>query len=230
MNNGSPVTVCTTDASGHGTVAKANLPNGAYTLYSTVAKALGDMSSPFGKNVTITDNTTDIYVMPDGIILYWYGYKPYELYKTNTYASSYSSDNVNIVYNTNTISWRTTAAGEGPANLIQQLRRNSANIQTVNRGTCIVKVFGSANANMDITGRMTSRNGGQAMNNSTYVRPYNLGTYGTLQTSTVNDYIIFRRTITYSDNIDGYLTMDQSSRLQDINSGYDIYAAYFETT
>ena len=52
MDNGSPVTVCTTDASGHGTVAKSSLPNGTYTLYSTVNQT--------SKTVTVTDGTSEI--------------------------------------------------------------------------------------------------------------------------------------------------------------------------
>jgi hypothetical protein len=52
MDNGSSVTVCTTDTSGHGTVAKSSLPNGTYTLYSTVNQT--------SKTVTVTDGTSEI--------------------------------------------------------------------------------------------------------------------------------------------------------------------------
>jgi hypothetical protein len=52
MDNGSSVTVCTTDTSGHGTVAKSSLPNGTYTLYSTVNHT--------SKTVTVTDGTAEI--------------------------------------------------------------------------------------------------------------------------------------------------------------------------
>lgn len=72
MDNGSPVTVCTTDASGHGTVSKSNLPNGTYTLYSSVAKDPNNLSNDYSKSITITDSTNEIYVMPDNAY-YWYG-------------------------------------------------------------------------------------------------------------------------------------------------------------
>lgn len=52
MVDGSPVTVCTTDGTGHGVANKSNLPNGTYLLYSTVNST--------SKSVTVTDGTSEI--------------------------------------------------------------------------------------------------------------------------------------------------------------------------
>jgi hypothetical protein len=52
MVDGSPVTVCTTDGTGHGVANKSNLPNGTYLLYSTVNST--------NKSVTVTDGTSEI--------------------------------------------------------------------------------------------------------------------------------------------------------------------------
>lgn len=71
--NGQDITVCTTDATGHGTVSKQDLPNGIYTLYSTVANDPDNLSNPYTKSITVTDGTVEIYVMPENC-LYWYGY------------------------------------------------------------------------------------------------------------------------------------------------------------
>ena len=50
-----------------------SLPNGTYTFYSTVAKDPNNLSNPYSKTITITSETTDIWVMPSNT-LYWYGY------------------------------------------------------------------------------------------------------------------------------------------------------------
>lgn len=71
--NGQDITICTTDATGHGTVSKQDLPNGTYTLYSTVANDPDNLSNPYTKSITVTDGTVEIYVMPENC-LYWYGY------------------------------------------------------------------------------------------------------------------------------------------------------------
>lgn len=65
--------VATTDTTGHALIDKANLPNGTYTLRSTVAKDPDDLSNDFTKVVEVTDATKAIFLMPDNT-LYWYGY------------------------------------------------------------------------------------------------------------------------------------------------------------
>ena len=72
-SNNNPVTIATTDSTGHATVLKSNLPNGEYDLFSTVAKNPYDLASAYHKKVKVTDDTIDIYVMPDDS-LYWYGF------------------------------------------------------------------------------------------------------------------------------------------------------------
>lgn len=71
--DGQDITICTTDTTGHGTVAKSLLPNGTYTLKSTVADDPSNLSNKYSKTVTITDGTSEIYLMPENT-MYWYGY------------------------------------------------------------------------------------------------------------------------------------------------------------
>lgn len=49
-------------------------PSGSsITFTSGVAKDPSDLASDYSKTVTITSNTTEIYLMPDNVV-YWYGY------------------------------------------------------------------------------------------------------------------------------------------------------------
>ena len=50
-----------------------SLPNGTYTIYSSVAKNPDNLSQAYSKSVTITSATTEIRVMPSNV-LYWYGF------------------------------------------------------------------------------------------------------------------------------------------------------------
>lgn len=102
MDNGSPVIVCTTDTTGHGTVSKSSLPNGTYTLYSTVAKDPDNLSNDYSKSVTIADNTLEIDLMPveRSKMLYWYGYKISDTTAINV-DSTYTLDEQSLSFNTN---------------------------------------------------------------------------------------------------------------------------------
>ena len=57
----------TTDTSGYG--GTIELPLGTYTVKGGYTE--------YSKSVTVDKNTTEIYAMPDGTIVYWYGYMPY---------------------------------------------------------------------------------------------------------------------------------------------------------
>lgn len=67
------------------------------TFTSSVAKAPDNLSNDYSKTITITSSTTDIYVMPDGHIVYWYGYL------THTLVDIASSGSGSISYNTNSL-------------------------------------------------------------------------------------------------------------------------------
>lgn len=74
INNGVTIPLCHTDSTGLGFVSKDKLPVGTYTIYSSVAKNPSSLSDAYSKSVTVTSGTTEIYLMPEGSILYWYGY------------------------------------------------------------------------------------------------------------------------------------------------------------
>lgn len=91
--SGSAIT-CVTDSTGHGTVAKNDMPAGTYTLSSIIAKDPSNLSNDYTKTVTITEGTSEVYFMPDGEVLYWYGYKPNE-FVAYAYKASGVSQGVN---------------------------------------------------------------------------------------------------------------------------------------
>ena len=71
-------TVTLTDAKGNAFTADTNsagyggtleIPVGVYTIKGG--------HTQHSKSVTVTKATTAVYAMPDGTIVYWYGYKPY---------------------------------------------------------------------------------------------------------------------------------------------------------
>lgn len=78
-DNGENVILCTTDATGKAEnvqfirTSSENYIN--LFLYSTVAYDPGDTSKKYSKTIMLTKSTSEINVMPDGEVLYWYGYK-----------------------------------------------------------------------------------------------------------------------------------------------------------
>lgn len=80
MDNGSPVTLCTTDTDGIGSVDWSTLPTGDITLYSSVAKNPNDLTADYSKTIKVTKNKVEGYLMPDTIeLLYWYGWESNDL-------------------------------------------------------------------------------------------------------------------------------------------------------
>lgn len=74
----------------------------SFTFTSSVAKDPTNLSNDYSKTVTITDSTTDVYVMPDNT-LYWWGYRSSDLQtwdSSNGWSTTYSG----MVINTATFS------------------------------------------------------------------------------------------------------------------------------
>lgn len=79
MEDGSPVTVATTNSDGDGVLDFSSLEDKEYTFYSSVAKNPSNLSNDFSKTIRITKSefggTTEMYLMPDTVsTLYWFGY------------------------------------------------------------------------------------------------------------------------------------------------------------
>lgn len=104
-DGGSDVSVGTTDIdTGIASVNISDMPLGTYALYDGVAKDPSDLTADYSKTVTITSNTTDVWLMPDNTY-YWWGYQSddlYELSGANGYAYSTGSFAA-PTYNTNNI-------------------------------------------------------------------------------------------------------------------------------
>lgn len=75
----------TTNSSGVGTTNITIIPpSQTITFTSTVAKNPSNLSANYAKNVSLTANSTSVYVMPDGA-LYWYGYGSTSPFNTTQY-------------------------------------------------------------------------------------------------------------------------------------------------
>ena len=110
--NGSQTVV--TDATGVAqNVSITVIPNSTITMTSSVAKNPDNLSADYSKTFTITENTTELYLMPDGVVLYWWGYKSDNLQSLSTangWTTNLSSFKafINPTYNTNDIFANTT--------------------------------------------------------------------------------------------------------------------------
>ena len=112
----------TTDSNGH---VSAILPTGAVTFTSSIAKDPSDpsLSAAYSKTVNISNNTTEVYVMPDNV-LYWYGYQSGNLEvcsTTNGWGAGSGYSFVNPTFNANNISLAAAASrrvGVGTKNMI----------------------------------------------------------------------------------------------------------------
>jgi len=89
MDNGSPVTLCTTDTDGIGSVDWSTLPTGDITLYSSVAKNPTDLTADYSKTINVTKNKVEGYLMPD-TALYWWGWESDEI-EDGTTANGWSA-------------------------------------------------------------------------------------------------------------------------------------------
>lgn len=66
----------TTDVNGHASAMITILATGStFTFTSNVAKNPSNLSQNYSKSIGLTSSTTTVNVMPDGEVLYWYGYK-----------------------------------------------------------------------------------------------------------------------------------------------------------
>ena len=87
-SNNNKVDFCTTNTDGRGICPSPK--NGNVTIYSSIAKDPDNIANPYSKQVTIANNTSEFYLMPNGKVLYWYGWfannwqaKPFAEYHNN---------------------------------------------------------------------------------------------------------------------------------------------------
>lgn len=123
----SNITLCTTDSSGKGNATLSIKRNTLITFFSTVAKDTVNVTNNYSKSTTLTADTTEIYVMPEGS-LYWYGNMCTELplgggEYMNTENGWSSITFINPVPNTNYLDCNGTSAsliysGVGTKNII----------------------------------------------------------------------------------------------------------------
>lgn len=101
IENGQQVVLCTTDANGKGS-ATLTIPSSGKNIifYSSIAKALDSESNPYSKNIRVSADINEIKVMPDGLVLYWYGNKNGFDYDF-PFGSTYTIFGANRIYMTN---------------------------------------------------------------------------------------------------------------------------------
>lgn len=81
------------------------------TFTSGVARDLSDSNNYYSKTVTIDTNTTEVDLMPDGNILYWYGYEKssFTNYKNSTGGTvTKNTNNISIGHYTGSSPWSCT--------------------------------------------------------------------------------------------------------------------------
>lgn len=76
----------TTDTDGQGSVSITFIPNSTITFTSSYAKNLSDLTQAYSKTITMTSNTTEVYVMPDETS-FWFGYGNYANVESNSWGS-----------------------------------------------------------------------------------------------------------------------------------------------
>lgn len=98
----------TTNSSGVG-YANIDFDNrDAITFTSSVAKDPNNLSSAYSKTVTMRYGNVEVYVMPDGYVLYWWGYKNNleEINTTNGWYVQWEQGSLSPTYATNSIQCR----------------------------------------------------------------------------------------------------------------------------
>lgn len=137
------------------------MPSGSsITFTSSVAKNPSDLTAYYSKNVNLTNNTTEVYVMPDGAI-YWYGnecslltggldYTGYALQGSGPQSSTPFTKNTNDLSGSVTLS-------------------NSVNVDTTN--TISMDNYTKANAIYN-TGSDTLASGNISLTGSKYLAAY----------------------------------------------------------
>jgi len=130
----------TTDNSGYAraTITINTLNGSTFTFTSNVAKQPTNLSNSYTKQITLTKNTSSVYFMPDGTVMYWWGYKN-DLLETCSTANGWSGTsgmydptyNINnIVANGGSLVFRgvgkkTTTAFKGTHHLISKGQSNA---------------------------------------------------------------------------------------------------------
>ena len=97
------------------------------TFTSGVAKDPSNLSNYYSKTVTITSNTTEVYLMPDGAI-YWWGYKPSNYEMSNGWTPSGFSgwNSPSITENTNSLKISGTSSNYSSFGWIKPKADNSS--------------------------------------------------------------------------------------------------------
>lgn len=88
-----------------------NILGSSITFTSGVAKDLSDPSNYYSKTITIYTDTTEVDLMPDGNILYWYGYEKssFTNYKNSTGGTvTKNTNNISIGHYTGSSPWSCT--------------------------------------------------------------------------------------------------------------------------
>jgi len=124
LDNGSPVTLCTTDANGIGEVDWSTLPVGDLTLYSSVAKDLDDLTADYSKTIGVTKNKVEDWLMPVGA-LYWWGCETNVMNFNNSIPTNHNgsggSTSVTKAINTNNYTINATESWNGYASFAQSI-------------------------------------------------------------------------------------------------------------
>lgn len=108
------------------------------TFTSSVAKNPNDSTEYYSKTVTVDENTTDVYIMPDNV-LYWYGYlgsvDGIEIEAVSN-ANGWGSNAIGATFNTNDITCTSTSGAQisGIGTKDKVILANYSKITVINTG------------------------------------------------------------------------------------------------
>ena len=148
----------------------------SFTFTSSVAKNPNDLTEDYSKTVTVDENTTDVYVMPDNV-LYWWGYESDNL-ENCTSANGWSVQTYSMVaptYNTNDITASTSSGqlkGVGTKNPVNM---NNANFIV----TGVTYVSSAYTIQANATSKNINSLSTYIYSDSTTIKKYNINQSGT---------------------------------------------------
>lgn len=181
MDGSTKIFIANTD--GEGKSLAPMLEAGTYTIYSSVAKDPNNLSNPYSKTVTIDESTQTIALMPEGNILYWWGYE--NEIEDCTSANGWSSSMYTInppVHNANNI-----YANASSNNVASNISKTS----TIKNKT--VKIIGRQTSGNSI-GWMVSLRNSKSLNDNSGVVGYGPSSINATETLTMqpqnNDYYL----------------------------------------
>ena len=153
--NNERIDLCTTDNSGRAVIA--SMPQNT-TYYSSIAKDPTNLSDPYSKNITLSSNDSDVYLMPSSgdAMIYWYGYKGAaflsNVYNSFSWRNTATNATTTVTFNDNNILFQIFQPYEGNGTHTQQVMiTGTLDLSTYSHAKSIVSLSHNQSARAIIT-------------------------------------------------------------------------------